>query len=86
MIIPTVHHPRVGETAQPNFYEIITGDGTFYISYQTCIAYRLSKPCSGLVIRQNDWGPTTGRHLNYINDDKSIRVTSEEFERALEAL
>ena len=49
----------------------------YYFSYTTLIAFYTPK--SGLVIRDNVWGPTTGKHLNWINEDKTIRKTSEEF-------
>jgi hypothetical protein len=28
---------------------------------------------------QNDWGPTTGKHLNHIDPDKSKRLDQETF-------
>jgi len=34
------------------------------------------------VVRQNDWGPTTGKHLKWIDGgDKKNRVDSETFEK-----
>ena len=53
--------------------------GDFYFSYKTLVAF--STPKMGLVCRENDWGPTTGKHLNAIQPDKKKRVSSEEFER-----
>lgn len=58
-------------------------DNDYYFSYDTLIAFRGDE---GLVIRQNVWGTTTGKHLNWINDDKSIRVNQEVFEAKLSAL
>jgi len=55
----------------------------YYFSYDTLIAFRGDE---GLVIRKNDWGTTTGKHLNWINSDKNIRVNSEVFEAKLKAL
>jgi hypothetical protein len=37
---------------------------TFYFSYRTLIAVRF--PDGSLLMRENAWGPTTGRHLNAI--------------------
>jgi len=51
----------------------------FYYSYDTLVAFRTAE--SGLVIRQNDWGPTTGKHLNWINKNHSLRVSGEVFEQ-----
>lgn len=66
-----------------NMHEVsINSKGTFYFSYETCIAFRT--PDYGLIIRENDWGPTTGKHLNYIDPDKSIRISGEDFETMLE--
>lgn len=53
-----------------------------YFSYSTVIAYSESK--DGLVIRENDWSTTTGRHLNCIDPDHKIRIPSAEFEAKLE--
>lgn len=51
-----------------------------YFSYETPVAFRGK---NGLVIRENDWGPTTGKHLNAINDDKKRRISGAEFERLI---
>lgn len=40
------------------------GSITVWFSYSTPVAFRT--PESGLVVRENDWGPTTGKHLNMI--------------------
>ena len=59
-------------------------DGTItYFSYKTPIAIYDD---NGLCIRENIWGPTTGKHLNWINKDKSIRVDSKTFEARLQRL
>ena len=50
-----------------------------YFSYKTPVAFR-TFGC-GLVIHQNDWGPTTGKHLNFINPDKSVRVNDDRFKQ-----
>lgn len=52
----------------------------YWFSYQTLVAF--NKPGYGRVVRQNDWGPTTGKHLNAIyGGDKRTRVSSQDFER-----
>jgi hypothetical protein len=47
-----------------------------YFSYQTIVAFRSDE--TGLIVRRNEWGPTTGRHLNAIDgggrDAKKERV------------
>lgn len=52
------------------------GDSLYY-SYNTLIAFTYDYK---LYISQNCWGSTTGRHLNFIDRDKSIRLKREEFE------
>lgn len=56
-------------------------DLEIYFSYKTPVAFW--HPSTGLVIRQNDWGPTTGKHLNWIDSDKSKRISGEDFEDKL---
>ena len=50
----------------------------YYFSYKTLVAYR--KPGDRVVCRINDWGSTTGKHLNWIQPDKSKRISGAEFE------
>jgi len=54
-----------------------------YFSYQTVVAFR--SPDTGLVISENNWGPTTGKHLNAIGH-KDVRTSREEFETQLNEL
>lgn len=57
-----------------------TPQGRFWFSYQTLVAFQAEG--YQRVVRQNDWGPTTGKHLNWIDGGrKSNRVPSGEFER-----
>lgn len=65
----------------PNHYEVF-GIGTFdlYFSYCTLIAFRHHDK---LFVRENQWGPTTGKHLNAIDGGrKQARLTTEAFETA----
>lgn len=56
---------------------------TCWFSYKTLVAFR--KPGGSLVVRQNDWGPTTGKHLNWIDGgDKASRVNSRRFGELLD--
>lgn len=68
-----------GSSASSRAVEI--GGMRFWFSYETCIAF--SSERTGFVIRENDWSNTTGKHLNAINPDHSIRIKSEDFEREL---
>jgi hypothetical protein len=56
----------------------------YYFSYNTLVAFRAN---GRLVVRQNDWAQTTGKHLNWIDGgDKKNRVNSAEFSRLLQEL
>lgn len=62
---------------------VVIGDLTIWFSYSTPVAF--SAPGFGTYARQNDWGPTTGRHLNEIDGgDKSSRLPGPEFYSLLE--
>ena len=66
---------------------VTVGDLRVYFSYSTPVAFRLD---GNLVIRQNDWSTTTGKHLNAISENKKDRISGEKFEdlyrKALEKL
>jgi len=56
-----------------------------FFSYQTPIAYETSQ--EGLVVRENDWGPTTGKHMDWIDGgNKDRRISGPEFENRLGVL
>lgn len=65
---PTVSHP----TDRPNFCSVSIGDREWWFSYRTCVAYRGPETNFATVVRENDWGPTTGRHLNYIDGGTQV--------------
>ena len=53
---------------------------TLWFSYRTPVAFSyMGEFC----IRENVWSTTTGRHLNEIDDDHSIRISGEEFNKRL---
>lgn len=57
-----------------------TNGNDFYYSYQTLVAFRCRE---GLFVRQNVWGSTTGKHLNWIDGgEKKERLTEEAFNEA----
>ena len=57
---------------------------SFYFSYKTLVAVRTNK---GLIVHQNDWKQTTGKHLNRIDggskEAKKKRLSDEDFNKAL---
>ena len=69
------------EQLAANFTVVEVGDVRVWFSYTTPIAFR--KVGQPLVVRENTWGPTTGKHLNRVDggsgEAKARRVSSEEF-------
>ena len=65
---------------KPNFIEVtIKTNLNLYFSYETLIAFRVK---GNFYIAENTGSSTTGKHLNYINPDKSIRLNQTEFRAA----
>lgn len=60
------------------------GELTFYFSYDTVIAF--SGTGKGLRISKNYWGNTTGKHLNWINPNKNLRLDAKHFDAELNVL
>ena len=59
---------------------VTIGQLTLYFSYETIIAF---KEGSNFTIIKNYWRKVTGRHLNCLDRDKSIRLSQEEFKEKL---
>lgn len=57
------------------------GDLEIFYSYKTIVAYQDIQ--DGLVCSVNQWSTTTGKHLNWIQSDKSKRVSPELFDSML---
>lgn len=69
-----------------NNAKMVTIAGTrFYFSYETLVAVETNDE---LVVHENDWGSTTGKHLNSIDggskEAKAERISSSDFEQAVE--
>jgi hypothetical protein len=69
-------------SAENNAKCVIVNDVRFYFSYETLVG--IETP-DRLNVIQNQWGPTTGKHLNAIDsgseEAKANRLTSEEFQK-----
>lgn len=64
-----------------NYANVQLGSLIVNFSYATPISFAL---CGVRVTRENDWGPTTGKHLNAVDGgDKSSRLPGDEFEQLL---
>ena len=76
------------EQIKPNFTKVNIGTVMVWFSYDTPIAFKVyGQP---RVVRENIWSTTTGKHLNWIDggtkEAKANRVSSDEFDRALDEL
>ena len=50
----------------------------YWFSYSTLVAF--SQPGRPRIVHENDWGPTTGKHLNWIDGgDKKSRLAHATF-------
>ena len=76
------------EQIKPNFTKVNIGTVMVWFSYETPIAFKVDG--QPRVVRENVWSTTTGKHLNSIDggtkEAKAHRVSSVEFNRALDAL
>lgn len=71
-------------SAGGNFNRIDLGNEiTFWYSYETIVAFKTRE--TGFCVTENVWGPTTGKHLNWISN-KSQRLPREEFLNKLNSL
>lgn len=81
-----VEHP----TDRPNFYIVHLDDGeesvSVAFSYQTPIGFNRWNG-QGWQVRENAWGPTTGKHLTFLDDgDKKSRIPGPTFDVAYAGL
>ena len=70
-----------GEYSNDNYglHTMVFEDGKgnrFWFSYDTLVAFKIS---GEFHIVKNYWGTTTGKHLNWIDSDHSIREDYETF-------
>ncbi len=84
--VSCVRYKRYKKRAYGAHCKMLTlGPLSLWFSYTTLVAFYT--PASGIVIRENDWGPTTGKHLNWIDEgDKRARVDLIEFDRLFKEL
>lgn len=84
MIVPTFD-TYCARTTNENALVFSFGAVDVFFSYRTPVAFRAPSVNGGrAVVRRNEWGPTTGKHLNAIDGgDKDARIDGAEFERML---
>jgi hypothetical protein len=75
--------PKLGSYSEKaNTLTVEIGDVTFYYSYTTLVAYKT--PSEGLVVCENYWSNTTGKHLNEIDGGrKEYRLKKDDFDARL---
>lgn len=79
MSAPSLHLIR------PNLTTVEVNGTAYAFSYRTCIGFNRYDG-NGWTLRRNEWGPTTGRHLNELDPDHAKRLPAAEFAAALDAL
>lgn len=58
------------------------GNAKVWFSYKTIVAFRTSE--TGLVVSENCWGPTTSKHLNWIDGGNAAkRLPRDKFKELL---
>lgn len=77
----SIKHP----TDRPNFSRVTIGNITLWFSYETCVAFT-DPETFGTWVSENVWGPTTGKHLNYIDPDHTHRLNRTAFTERLSAV
>lgn len=81
----TSYMPYKNKNYGLNSIVVSVGELDLYFSYQTIIAF-YDIINGELVVSENLWGKTTGKHLNAIQNDKNERLNREEFEERLNGL
>ena len=86
MRLPKVVHP----TNRPNFTVVTLNGGDerelwLAFSYETCVGF-MRPTWTDWIVRQNQWGPTTGKHINTLNPDRQDRWNEGEFRWMLSGL
>jgi hypothetical protein len=79
------------EKQASNFNLLNMGGWNIWFSYETPIAFEQITIMDGckrinVIVRENDWGPTTGKHLNQIDGGGrhvAFRLPGDEFEKLL---
>ena len=74
MRLPEIYQASAHQT------QVTVGDTVVWFSYSTPIAFKIG--AHPIVIRENEWKQTTGRHLNEVDNGRKLpRVSGAEFAR-----
>jgi hypothetical protein len=74
---------KISSDCNNKFYTLTICDLVLFISYETIVAFKYK---GKMFISENKWSMTTGKHLNTLDDDKSIRIPHDEMMRKLNGL
>lgn len=79
-MLPSFESYDKGGSQSQNCLVFTAGKVTVWFSYQTPVAFQVVGYPK--IVHQNDWGTTTGKHLNMIDGGaKEKRVDSETFSK-----
>ena len=67
-----------------NQYMVSSFGKELYFSYETCVAFRGED--GKLIVSENVWSKTTGKFLNELQPDKTVRLDYEAFSKKLDVL
>ena len=84
--LPTIGNYGTYNSGNYDAHSLVVSIGPLDIwySYRTPVAFHIAGHYR--VVRDNEWGPTAGKHLNWIDGgNKAARVSGEEFEKLWEA-
>lgn len=76
----SIDHP----TGRPNFTIVTLGETSLAFSYRTIVGVQSPETDYHWRVTVNYWGPTTGRHLNYLSDNHAERLPAAEFAALVE--
>ena len=68
--------PRLQEISK-NMHRVDVGNNVMYFSYETLIAFFFEHE---LLVSENIYSNTTGKHINQLEPDKKLRLPRKEFE------
>ena len=63
MTAPKLFNYNPNGKGQANSMAVIAGGRTYFFSYETCIAIEARGQAA--VVSVNNWGPTSGKHINW---------------------
>lgn len=73
--------PSIEKSCNNKLTIVTIGEDRYAFSYETCVGFDRDR--QGWVVRQNEWGPTTSRHLAELDggskEARARRITADQF-------